>query len=626
MNLYPYDIETYPNVFTCTLFTPDGARMVFEISDRTDDTLILLQWFKFIADQCGYLVGFNNESFDYYVVHGLIENPSIGYQGLYDRAIQVISHRGRFPLQIWPRDRYVKQLDLYKIHHFDNPAKRTSLKIIEFNMRMSNIRDLPFEPGLYLTNEQIDVLRAYNVHDVEATADFMRESMPMIEFRHELIETLGPDVINYNDTKIGKQFFIKELEKHGPNACYSKINGQKVTHQTPRAEIKIADIIFDYVQFESVEFSAILDYLKTQTITETKSVPALNIAAHFAGVLFQFGTGGMHASVEGAQVFADDDNLIIDLDVTSYYPSLAIANRVYPEHLGENFCNIYGDLKQRRTSFAKGSAQNAMLKLALNGVYGDSNNEYSPFYDPQYTMSITINGQLLLCMLAEQLHKIPELKLIQVNTDGLTVKVPKRFESNVMQAAAFWEKRTGLDLERADYSKMFIRDVNNYFAVTTDGKTKRKSAYCHERISELGWHKDHGGLVIPKAAEAFLLHGVPVDQFLRNHDDLFDFCFRAKVPRSSRLELRTANGASILQNVTRYIVTNGGGQLVKIMPPLPKKPDHEREIGICVGQNVTELNDLVGGLKFAEVKSDIDFAYYEKEAFKLIKGVSLCRI
>jgi hypothetical protein len=241
-------------------------------------------------------------------------------------------------------------------------------------------------------------------------------------------------------------------------------------------------------------------------------------------------------------------------------------------------------------------------------------------------MTITINGQLLLCMLAEKLSNIPELKLIQVNTDGLTVKVPKRFESNVMQAAAWWEKCTGLDLERADYSKMFIRDVNNYFAVTTDGKTKRKSAYCHERISELGWHKDHGGLIIPKAAEAFLLHGVPVAQFLRNHDDLFDFCFRAKVPRSSRLELRTANGASTLQNVTRYIVTNGGGRLIKIMPPLPKKPDNEREIGICVGQNVTELNDTDGGLKFAEVKNDINFAYYEKEAFKLIKGVSLCRI
>jgi DNA polymerase elongation subunit (family B) len=44
-----------------------------------------------------------------------------------------------------------------------------------------------------------------------------------------------------------------------------------------------------------------------------------------------------------------------DWDVESYYPSLAIANRLYPEHLGEEFVNVYSDMKNDRTSFKKGT-------------------------------------------------------------------------------------------------------------------------------------------------------------------------------------------------------------------------------------------------------------------------------
>ena len=39
-------------------------------------------------------------------------------------------------------------------------------------------------------------------------------------------------------------------------------------------------------------------------------------------------------------------------------------------------------------------------------------------------MNITINGQLSLCLLAEKLLTIEGLKIIQVNTDGVTVAVP----------------------------------------------------------------------------------------------------------------------------------------------------------------------------------------------------------
>ena len=53
-------------------------------------------------------------------------------------------------------------------------------------------------------------------------------------------------------------------------------------------------------------------------------------------------------------------------------------------HLGKDFAAIYKHLFEQRKQYPKKSAESAMLKLALNGVYGDSNNQFSVFYDPLF--------------------------------------------------------------------------------------------------------------------------------------------------------------------------------------------------------------------------------------------------
>ena len=254
-----------------------------------------------------------------------------------------------------------------------------------------------------------------------------------------------------------------------------------------------------------------------------------------------------------------------------------------------------------------------MLKLALNGVYGDSNNVYSPFYDPAYTMAITINGQLLLCMLAEELLKIPGLSMIQANTDGLTVYVPRVFTGQVEQVRHAWEKLTRLQLEEAIYDVMFIRDVNNYIAVYEGGKkVKRKGAYCHS--VDLGWHQNHSMQVVAKAAEAALVHNKDIRDFITSHEDIHDFMLVTKVPRNSKLLW----GDKQVQNITRYYVSTDGAPLTKVMPPLAKSlklnPDApERRMSVCKGWLTTECNDMK---RFNRATLNYDF--YIKEAEKLV--------
>jgi hypothetical protein len=555
-----YDIETYPNVFTAAFkHVATGTRRIFEVSERQNDTEALCEFLVILRDAGCRMVGYNNINFDYPVLHYIMNNlygMTVNY--IYQKAMDIITGE-RFAHIVWDSEILIPQIDLYKIHHFDNQARSTGLKMLEFNMRSQSIEDLPFEVGTELTPEQIPVLIKYNWHDVDETEAFYLKSLDRIEFREELSTKYNKNFMNHNDTKIGKDYFIMELERLMPGSCYDRSSGRREIRQTWRNSIPLRDVILPYIKFEQPEFTRILEWFKAQTIVETKGV-FTDLCATIDGFQYDFGVGGIHGSVESQTVRSDDEFVIESRDVKSYYPNLAIANGLYPEHLSENFCDIYKDVYDQRQRHAKGTAENAMLKLALNGVYGDSNNKYSPFYDPAFTMSITINGQLLLCMLAEQLIKVPGLKMLMINTDGLEYIAPKCFVDHINLVCHWWEKLTKLTLEHIDYSVMYIRDVNNYIAVGDDGSIKRKGAYEYK----LDWHQNFSQLVVPKAVEAYLLKGTPVEQFIRNHPDDHDFTLRTKIPRSDQLMF---NDTEPLQRITRYIVSTNGGTLTKVAPP-----------------------------------------------------------
>jgi hypothetical protein len=609
-NDYIYDIETYPNVFTLAVEHAEAPlHWMFEISDLRNDSREIVAFLQYLADTNSRMVGFNNLGFDYPVVHTLMKMGYSDARTLYDKAMAIIGAQdddNKWMHQVNPSDRYVQQIDLFKIHHFDNKARSTSLKVLEFNMRSDSIQDLPFPVGTNLTAEQVAVLKIYNKHDIDQTKQFYFKTLDMIRFREELTLKYQRDFMNHNDTKIGKDYFAMKLEEAGVTLYDFGPKG-RTPRQTKRSTIALKDAILPWIAFEQPEFTRVLTWLKEQTITETKGI-FNDITATVAGFTFVFGLGGIHGSVESKIIESTDDDIIVDLDVSSYYPNLAITNRFYPAHLGESFCDIYKHLYEQRKTYSKSSAENAMLKLALNGVYGDSNNQFSVFYDPLFTMSITLNGQLLLCLLAEGLMHIDGLKLIQINTDGLTVLVPRANKWMVDTVRATWEARTKLQLEEAIYSRMFIRDVNSYIAEYEGGKIKRKGAYEYD----MDWSQNHGGMVIAKVAEKVLIDGAPIRQTVEQWSDIMDFMLRTKVPRSSHL----AWGEDKVQNISRYYIAKGGKPLNKWMPPLKTKPGVWRCIGVESGWNVQVCNDI------ADATLPVDFDYYIREIEKLTLGLA----
>lgn len=581
-----YDIETFPNIFTLHAeMLNSTACNTWEISHWRDDRLQLFQWFTHLQQTQTAMIGFYSEHFDYIVIHWLMKNPNATVEEIYQFAMSVINEHDKFKHAVWQNERFAPQIDLFKIHHFDNRAKTTSLKALQINMRSNNVVDVigtEIELGTNLTRQQVDgVLIPYNIHDVKETKKFAWYSMPAIDFRIGLIGTVPGDVLNFNDTKIGAKLLETRL---GDDVCYDRSNtGRKIKRQTFRSEIALNDIIFPYIKFNNPEFARILDWMKHEKIVSSDITDPeadlvtkgafKGIVANVGGMDFHFGTGGIHGSIPKQFIQATEDWLIRDIDVASLYPSIGVENGLAPEHLGQHFAHEFNQLLVERRTHAKGTVENASLKLAANGTYGNSNSKFSVFYDPKFTMTITINGQLLLCMLAEWLVDIPTFQFIQINTDGITYRIHKDYEPEAARICKIWEDYTCLVLEGVNYNRMWIRDVNNYVAEDTKGKLKQKGAYWHPNptdyansISTAGppaWHKDFNPTVVTRAAVAAMTQGIDPEAFMRAQHDPFEFVCRVKVDRASKLIW----GNQQVQSTSRYFVAKSGYRMKKVSPP-----------------------------------------------------------
>lgn len=671
-NAIVYDVETFPNCFTLSVecLNSDFSE-TWEISEFRDDRDEMVNFFHWCIKENIIMIGFNNIGFDYPIVDFILRNQKATVEQIYNKAMQIIECEKRFENLIWESNRFAPQLDLYKIHHMDNRAKSTSLKALQINMRSETIVDMPVEVGTNLTKEQIqELLIPYNKHDVSETKKFAKISIEAINFRMSLIDQFGIDVLNFPDTKIGTKIMEQRL---GDKLCFDRSTGRKQIRQTSRERIALRDIIFPYIKFDNPEFQRIHNYLSDKVLTadeiqeigSEKTTSKLKIKGIFndlkasvGGLDFHFGTGGIHGSVNLQRIIATDEWLIRDIDVASLYPSIAIVNDISPEHLGEKFTEIYSQLPQERKRWQKEKGKKCVeantLKLAANGVYGNSNNAYSVFYDPQYTLTITVNGQLLLCMLAEMLVLIPTLQIIQINTDGITYYIHKDNEPIAAHICKKWQEYTGLILEDVNYKRMWIRDVNSYIAEGMDGTLKLKGAYWTPDTADYNgsistcqppaWHKDLGNTVSIRAAVAAMVKGISIEDFIKNCDNPFDFMCRVKVNKSDNLLLDSQQ----IQRTSRYYVSTNGGEMIKSSPPTGTIGSFKKKNGVSdmvynhvMSENGNQWNEQVctknkskyaarstaieSGYKLTlcnNVKDfsfeNIDYNWYNKEASKLI--------
>lgn len=632
-----YDIECLSNFFCyCDIDRNTGEKTTFVIHNSKNQFKDLI---TYLTKNNILHVGFNNINYDSQVIHHLIFSyrSLISMTGdelakyIYTISNEVIkkSNVGDKPyFNHW--EFIIPQLDLFKIWHYDNKARATRLKDLQVAMKWKRVQDMPLDHTHNVEDHEVDMILDYCDNDIMSTLEFYKKSRERIDLRKELEKEYGIKCLNSNDAKLGSQIFAKIIA-HNKGIDLFELHQMR----TNREYINLNECILDLVNFKSKEFNTALDKFKSMIIKDTKG--ALEFSVKYRGFQYDFGLGGIHGCIKPGRYYSNDEVIIKSCDVTSLYPSISIQHRFFPLHLGSEFVDIYNMVFLRRNEAKKkakldktdkvSTAINEGLKLALNGSYGKSNERTSFFYDPKFTMSITINGQLMLSMLAERLSSVG-FKILMINTDGLECIVPRSEVERYDKICKEWEKETKLSLEFIDYKQMIIRDVNNYIAI--DSKDISKYKGCFEIIKE--YHKDPSFPIIPIALSQYFVYNIPIEDTIKNKGkykviedgkliekdiDILDYAGRAKFKSDSYGEMRRIefiNGGPQLiiekqQKTTRYLVTTNGSTFVKVYTD-------GREAFINKGYKCTEFNNLDEEVE-TSLDYSLDYQFYIDECNKI---------
>jgi hypothetical protein len=578
--LFIFDLETYPNMFLAVFKSVKTSEYIhFEISDRRNQIYILK---VFLRDRVRGLIGFNNLNFDYPVMHNTILKTTriLNSYEIYEEVENVI--RTKYS-SIYENQIKIPQLDLYKIWHYDNKNKATSLKWLEFAMRLPNVEDLPYAPGTILTFEQMDEIIAYCKNDIDATEQFYKQSLKHIQIRQFYTSQEDLPLMNASEIKMSKEIFGKYLAKE------MKIPLKELTQlRTHRSRINIKDIVFDYLEFRDDVNQKTLEsfnnFVWLYNDDTEKAFENIKFTVPYKNVVREYAEGGLHSFGKAGIYESNDDYVLVDVDFASYYPHLSFRNKLHPKHIPEPIFNkIYESFYENRKLYDKKDPRNYVLKIILNGSYGLSKDKYAYLYDPAWQLAICVNGQLILTLLTERIFEKckQDVQIIFENTDGAMYRIHRSDMKLLELACEEVEKIVNIPLEIQVCKKIIAKDVNNYINIIKDDNIKFKGCFEIDR----DFHKNHSKRVVPIALANYFINGVDpletIDNHLHNTEysfaknyGIYDFCLGAKMKGSNKLIQRYWSAHDLLEKplskMNRYFISNIGVDLVKKLEPLAK--------------------------------------------------------
>jgi hypothetical protein len=628
-----YDIETMHELFLVCIYNPETKEMHdFQVSRNINQLDGFIRFTEQHADY--YWVGYNNLRFDSQVVEWVIRNHDNWHEltaietaaKIAQKAADVI-HDADYDVFPEYREEWLtlKQLDLFRVNHYDNKNRRVSLKRLEFEMDLENIEEMPIRHDKKsLTTEEINLTIQYCHNDVMATYEFYKvttgdtdhplyKGNNQIELRQDIEEEFGIPCLNYSDSKIGDEM-IKKFYCQEKGIQYSDLPKKGFF----RKEVKVKHCIADYITFQTPELQKFLDRISKERLTMKDDFKE---SLEFFGNTYTFAKGGLHTENKPEIFEADNDTVIVDWDVSSYYPAIIINNGRYPAHLGKEFLLGYKAMFDKRLElkpFAKKDKKIkgivGALKLAVNSVYGKSSDMQNWIYDRQLTMFTTITGELSLLMLIEA-YELADIHVISANTDGVTIMVKKCYIDKMDEINKWWMETTKYELERTDYQKIIFSTVNDYLAIKTDGEIKKKGDF----LTDFELHKNKSARIVPIALEAYYVHDIPVATTICNHSNIFDFCLRQKSSKDFHYEGIANGNKTVYNKLIRYYVSNTGEKLLKVK--------NENSDSTAVDMSQVEAGEWLATVCNHLTKdtpiTNVNFAYYIERAEKIISKIQL---
>lgn len=481
----------------------------------------------------------------------------------------------------------------FEIKHFDiqepTPGVKTSLKLYGARLNSYHLQDLPIEPGTTLTEDQMESVKKYCVNDLNTTIDVFNHIKDRIQLRFDMSKQYTQDLLSKSDAQIAEVVIKSELNKKFPGR---KLYAPKIPDS---ATFKY--LAPDFIKFKTEQLKQILSTIKsTDFQLDGKGSIKLpkelkNAKIKLGKSVYQLGIGGIHSTEKKQCVIPNKDQILVDKDVASYYPSIILNLELYPKHLGTSFLDIYRDIVEQRLKAKKegNKVVNESLKIVINGSFGKLGSKYSALYSPDLMIAVTLTGQLALLMLIEKLE-LNGISVISSNTDGFVSLMHKDQYQTYDDICFDWQLNTGFDLEETRYKALYSRDVNNYLAVTSKG-SKGKGIFTMDSIGK----NPQAPICINSVIDLFTKN-IPIEKTIRECKDLTQF-----------LTVRSVTGGAVFRNeylgrVVRWIYsTNGEAIKYKKNGNKVAKSDGARPI--------MTLDDF---------PTDIDYARYINEAMDIL--------
>ena len=596
------------------------------------------EFYKFM-DEIKLLIGFNNIKFDNLlldklyilkdeVLHGnrlvvltkmkslcdnIIANNNVNYK-YFDEELKRFS-------EWWT------SIDLYMA--LFETVSRKSLKQAGINLKWYRIQDLPIHPDKYIYETDFDTIFDYNLNDVLVTRALHLKKKKEFTLRINITAKYNVNVLTSNRSTIADRLMAR---------FYSDYTGLKYFQfkdlRTNRVMITFGDILNPKLNFNT---SVLRDFHQQMINTDFFVHNEFKKVILFKDKGYTIATGGLHSIDRPAKYEVDGiERLMIDADVTSYYPNLIDNEQACPAHLAQiAFQSIVRMIKNDKASYklqaktfkkegryaemedAK-TGEAAMKIVANSGLFGKMGYD-GWLHDLKAMYQITLNGQLYLMMLIEQLEE-SGIEVISANTDGIVARFSKNKLDNYNKVTKDWQKYTNLELEFINYIKYIRTSVNDYIAIKQEWLTdpdgedniKRKGDF----LTEIELNKGFNAPIVAITLDKYLINNVPIETTIHNHTDIYDYCISVKTGEGFEKQLHTIKEGQYkitkLSKNLRYFVSNHGGTLLKEKDD----PDKGNKIAnMLKGYNITLFNDY---FRVSMPEYDINYNYYIKRVTDIL--------
>ena len=608
-----YDIESFPNLFTCSILNSENNKLItYEISEDKNDLGKIVALFQLKEF---YFCGFNNKSYDDVLINYLIIRfDDLRYKPIFEITWLIKSMSDKIikePVANWVDYKHAYLFNSFDLMTMSFSAKnRVGLKELEVTMGFPNVMEYEGDFSKNVPKELKDKVIEYNQNDVLATGELLNLKKNDIELRLKLNEKYKINVLSKDNVNMGMEILKKEyLEK--TNKTWDDIKDLK----TPCQLVSFKNIIFDFIQYTTPTLQKLLEKLKKVSIDPNNK--EFREVFEIGGVVHNVSLGGLHSINNAEIIIPNEDELLLDYDVDSYYPSCLIVNNLYPKHLGIEFVGIYKNIRDERVEAKKD--KNSFLadafKYAINGLSGNLQSQYSWTYDPELVVKLRINCQLMILMLIEKFDLLGA-KIVQSNTDGILIKIKKSLLPEIEKAKDEWCKLTKLSMSKEEFERFYQYDVNNYIGVKK-GFTETKDP---ELIKKKGFFADETNLgkgmspkVIAKSLINYFVYNISPEETLKEDKDIRDYLTYQRVSRDFIVEY---NGEKSL-HINRFYMSTNGGILIKYKMEKGGKAQATR---LCATSPVTIYNKFEDK-PFEEYK--VNYRYYKNEIYKIINELEI---